>query len=456
MQTRKLRKFQIIEAECADFVSEGLGLSHIKASADDFKPLTGFVWGVLPGERFLAKVLRVRSNHFHASVLNLKEIPDDEEWIGKTDGKLEFKHDRWALFNVSPERNDPPCIRFTECGGCKMMHMPYEKTVDLKTDWFKVQLERANVTYSDDIQSIKSDSPFYYRNHVQIHINKHKERGFYAPGSYRTIPFPEKGCLLFRQDLVDAAFPEELELERCVRVRIDPATGKTLTCSLNTPEDKTSEFKYTVAYPAQTLTTVEIPNPSFFQVNLEFIPIWLEKIKQLFDSFVTENDQPVRVLELFSGVGFITKMLSYDRKIESLGVDILKPTEIEKVKITNNKLAQPSIENFARNYIQCDLNRLEAMDATDIEKIQNFSPQLLIINPPRGGFVPEQFEFLLKDILKDKRLPIIFSSCNGSTLARDIAFLQTKEYQMENTTLLDFFPWTSHYEILTTLHVAGS
>ena len=449
MQTRKLRKFQIIEAECADFVSEGLGLSHIKVSGEEYKPLTGFVWGVLPGERFLAKVLRVRSNHFHAAVLDLKEVP--EEWIGVTDGKKEFKHDRWALFNVSADRFEPPCERFTECGGCKMMHMDYEKTVALKTSWFKVQLQRNKVEFHHEIESVKSDHPFYYRNHVQIHINKHKQRGFYAPGSYRTVPFPEKGCLIFRQDLVDAAFPAELELERCVRVRIDPTTEKTLTCSLNTPEDKAAKFTYTVAFPPETQTTVEIPNPSFFQINLEFIPIWLEKIKKLFDAFVPENDKPVRVLELFSGVGFITRMLSYERKIDSLGIDILKPSEVDKVKITNDKLGQPSLTNFANRYIQCDLNRLDTMGKGDLEKIQSFDPQLLIINPPRGGFMPEQIEFLLKDILQDKRLPIIFSSCNGATLARDIAFLQTKDYQMGKSSLLDFFPWTSHYEILTTL-----
>lgn len=447
MQVRKLKVYDIVEATCANIVSEGLGICHIKS--ETHKPLTGFVLGVMPGESFLAKVTRVKSGHFLGVVLPVTEIPG--EWIGACHGRTEICHDTWALFNVSPERVKPACDIFTFCGSCKMLHMSYERSLEFKKSWLKTQLERNHVELEDPagIGVIESPRKTSYRNHVQIHINKHAQRGFYAPYSYTTKEFPEHGCLLFDQKLVDEHFPDEIKLERCVRARIDYIGNKTGIWSLYSKEEKSQVFPYPVEYPAGSLTTVTIPNSSFFQTNTSIMPLWLGEIEKLTAKFLPKN-RKMKILELFCGFGFISRMLSYQHDIEVLGMDILSKPDLQKITMENERFS-PSIgaEAFQKSYIQQDLSLLDRIKDESRERIASFNPDLVILNPPRSGFIPAQINFLLENIWGlSYQNPIVYSSCNGATFARDAACLGAHNFRLKSATLLDFFPWTSHYEIV--------
>ena len=444
VQIKKLKVYQIVEATCSDIVSEGLGISHIKS--EEYKPLTGFILGVMPGETFLAKVTRVKSNHFLGVVLPVHEIP--EQWIGSTHTRGQISHETWALFNVSGRRVKPSCDIFTFCGSCKMLQMSYEDSIDFKKKWLKTQLERSHVNFGE-IKVIESPRKTKYRNHVQIHINKHAQRGFYAPYSYTTRAFPQQGCLLFDQALVDQNFPDDIKLERCVRARIDYIKNKTGIWSLYSKDEKNQIFPYTVEYPENSSTTVNIPNSSFFQTNTSIIPLWLGEIQKITCSFTTKN-QKLRILELFCGFGFISRMLSYTLDLDVIGIDILTPKDLQKITMDNTSHT-PSIsaEKFQESYIQHDLSLLDRIKNENMERLRAFNPDIIIFNPPRSGFIPEQITFLLDKILESNyKNPILYSSCNGATFARDAACLVTHGFSIDNLTLLDFFPWTSHYEIL--------
>jgi len=454
VQVKKLKLYQIVEATCQDIVSEGLGLCHIKATG--YIPLTGFVLGVMPGETFLAKVTRVKSNHFHGVVLPLEELPEGEllqedldsnepEWIGKNHNVSQVAHEKWAIFNPAPERRKPDCENFTYCGSCKLLHMSYEKTLFFKKNWLTVQLQRNHVD-PPEIQVIESPRKINYRNHVQIHINKYEKRGFYAPYSYTTREFPEAGCLLFDQKSVDQKFPQELKLEKCVRSRIDYLKSTVGIWSLYSKEEKNELFTYHIEYPPESLTSVTIPNSSFFQTNTSMIPAWLREIQSLIHLSGKSTDK-IHILELFSGFGFISKMVSFSANIEALGIDILHPRDLKKIKISNNT-SKKNIPDLTQLYIQHDLTLLDRISPENKEKIRTFKPDIIIINPPRSGFIPLQMDFLFKSILPDYSGNIIYSSCNGATFARDCVSLQKHQYHISALTLLDFFPWTSHYEVL--------
>lgn len=448
MQIRKLKLLQIVEATCSEFVSEGLGICHI--DSQDFKPLTGFTLGVMPGETFLAKVTRVKSNHFLAVVLPHPEIgksgsdPLPDTWVGKKHEISDIKHSQWAIFNPSPNRIEPACSNFTFCGSCKMLHMKYSDTLDFKKKWLSTQLQRNHITFPD-ITVTGSPKEYHYRNHVQIHINKHKERGFYAPYSYTTKKFPAGGCLLFDQELVDRNFPEELELERCVRARIDYNENKAQIWSLYSKDEKHAKFTYNINFPPEHPTHISITNDTFFQTNTSIIPIWL---KHIAEQIQEDNIQgTIRILELFSGFGFITSMLSMIMPIEALGMDILPPKSLADITIENSKF-NSNLDSFKSRYIQHDINILDKLNPDNLKKILEFKADFILINPPRSGFVPAQINFLLEKILPDYQGSILYSSCNGATFARDAAVFQQYGCTIEKLNLLDFFPWTSHYEVL--------
>ena len=444
MEIKKLKLYQIVEATCSDIVSEGLGISHIKSA--EYKPLTGFVLGVMPGETFLAKITRVKSGHFLAVVLPVTEIPD--QWIGMQNKQSQICHDTWALFNISPRRLKPECKIFTLCGSCKMLHMSYENSLEFKTKWIYTQLERNRVNHPE-IKVIPSPRITKYRNHVQIHVNKHAQRGFYAPYSYTTKAFPQEGCLLFDQALVDQNFPEELRLEKCIRARIDYIQNKTGIWSLYSPDDKKGNFTYKIDYPKNSTTDVCIPNSTFFQTNTSIIPLWLEEIETML-GFSNPEFSNLRILELFSGFGFISRMLSYKHNLSVLGVDILSQNDLAKIAITNDRFtASIAEQDFRKNYIQLDLTILEKIKPETKEKIRSFQPEIIIMNPPRSGFLTQQFHYFLQNVLENMHTKsIVYSSCNGATFARDSACLADNGYALHKLTLLDFFPWTSHYEVV--------
>jgi 23S rRNA (uracil1939-C5)-methyltransferase len=453
MQIRKLKKGQLIIGQCRKLVPEGLGLSHLDfAEKDDFKPQTGFVWGVLPGERFVAEVRRVRSGHFHAVLIDQKQLAENDTWSFDQEEKPNGD-ETWALYNTAPERIESPCANFGKCGGCKLLNLTYEDTLKVKLGWLEEHLQFNKVTYPE-VNINQAPEKFHYRNHVQVHINKYEQRGFYAPMTYRTVPFPDSGCLIFDQKLFDEKFPEPLKLERCVRSRIDQATKNINYHSLNTPEDKADLFTYTVAYPQASQTKVQFANPGFFQVNTQFLPLWLERIEQWFAkaSQGLPVGQPVRLLELFSGLGFISRLLGFQHKLEMMGFDIIKPAELEKVKIENNQYGVSDNQAFIKNYHWADLTMVERIAEMSFQSLQEFDPQVIILNPPRSGFKPDQMQLFFERGKIKPGLPIIYSSCNGATLARDLGYLsQQRGYQIDAIEIFDFFPWTSHYEVVVLL-----
>ncbi|HEY43565.1 MAG TPA: TRAM domain-containing protein, partial [Anaerolineae bacterium] len=57
-------------------------------------------------------------------------------------------HQRWArgqlvqVIETSPERIEPRCRHFTDCGGCHYQHMPYSIQLHAKAEIVRAQLER--------------------------------------------------------------------------------------------------------------------------------------------------------------------------------------------------------------------------------------------------------------------------------------------------------------------------
>lgn len=466
MQTRKLKVGQIIEAVCQDFVQEGFGLSHVQTNTWSYpvKPLTGFVWGVLPHEHFLARVTRVKKNHFHAVLLRIEEIPNDvfKENVQKDfqPSQTHFEHSYWALFQVNKQRVPSLCENFVLCGGCKLLHLSYHDGALYKEKWLHQQLSHKNI-FPKKSWRLLPKQIYHYRNHVQVHINKHKQRGFYAPFSYRTQEFPQSGCLLFDQQNFDYTFPQELSLVRCVRSRLNlnenNIAQEVSTVELNSAQEKQTEFTYQVHYPLGSCTQVRLPTTAFFQVNQNILPQWLtimeNWVRQLFykNNTLENHNSNIAVLELFSGSGFISRLLSYHFPLQVVGVDLLKKEDIMRVHIENDKQGTPPLTDFAHHYIHQNLLELEKISKANKEKIKQKKFDMLLLNPPRGGFVPNSLHFLLQQILPDFSAPILYSSCNGSTLARDLEAFHGYGYRLQELVFMDFFPFTAHYESLALL-----
>ncbi len=88
----------------------------------------------------------------------------------------------------APERITPLCRHFGTCGGCHYQHLPYEAQLNAKTSILKDQLERIGKLENIPIQPIvPSPESFYYRNHIQFHLNQDGRLGFHSMRSQDVI-----------------------------------------------------------------------------------------------------------------------------------------------------------------------------------------------------------------------------------------------------------------------------
>ena len=440
MTIRRLKPGQFVELECKHFVAEGLGLSYFsdESQKEKFKPHVFFVWGVLPGEKFIARIAKVKSKNAHGVLAHRENLPPE---IGG-----EFAHDTWALRNLSPERVKPECDIYLRCGGCRLQHMSYSRTVAYKEEWLRTQLQRNKVQIETvDLMDLPENTRRHYRNHVQVHINKFGTYGFYEPISYRTHAFPEHGCLIFDEKPLRANFPKFPIEVKAARIRIN-VDGKAVYTVLNSREEQQVTARYSVAWPEGRHVDIEFPVTGFFQANLRALPFWLDTIREFFSR--SGFDKP-RVLELFSGFGFISRMVSLVQPMDVFAMDILSKEQVQQVRFFEN--SEEIVSEFSAQFKKVDLFLPEKLPEPLLKETAKFKPQVLLINPPRAGLLPAIWQRFRDEALRDFQGPIIYSSCDAATMARDLAMFSAEGYQVETMRVFDFFPWTHHYETVSYL-----
>ncbi len=88
----------------------------------------------------------------------------------------------------------------------------------------------------------------------------------------------------------------------------------------------------------------------------------------------------------------------------------------------------------------------KSSDASSVGEIVNeFSPEVILVNPPRRGL-----DKAVKVLLEARPQMIIYSSCNYETLAHDLKLLKD-DYHISKIQIFDMFPNSSHFETLVEL-----
>ncbi len=435
------------EFKIESVTSEGMGVAHI----DGF---CVFISGTVDGDVVKALVLKIKTGYAYAKVTE--------------------------IITPSPFRVNAPCPAFSKCGGCQLMHINYEKQLEIKKDIIENALKRIGKIDVPVTEMIGSTNQFRYRNKMifPIGINKNGKKicGFYRERSHEIVELDD--CLLgdeiiskiidtvmkFIEKYKITVYNEEQHkgIVRRLFFRKGFHTGeimvvlsinaKTLphyaelaeniskisdnikSVILNFNTKKTNAVLgeiNAVIYGSETITDYlldmkyEISPHSFFQIN----PIQTEKLynKALELAEITEND---KVMDLYCGIGTIS--LSAAKKAKSvIGVEI-----VEQAILNARKNAE---ENNIKNVT------FYAKDASEIvpSLIDNGeTPDIVILDPPRKG----SDEKTLTAIVKATPKRIVYVSCNPATLARDLRFLEDNGYQTKSVCGVDMFSQTMHIE----------
>jgi 23S rRNA (uracil747-C5)-methyltransferase len=164
---------------------------------------------------------------------------------------------------------------------------------------------------------------------------------------------------------------------------------------------------------------------SFFQTNTAVAEALYRQGREWVEEF-----DPDGVWDLFCGVGGFALHVADGRR------------EVTGIEVSAEAIASAG---QSRDELGLQRVRFRALDATDFAQGNPQVPPLVVVNPPRRGIGPGLCRFLEQSPVRW----VIYSSCNAATLARDLA--QMPSLRLRRARLLDMFPHTAHYEVITLL-----
>lgn len=423
-----------------------------------FKKKITFVEGLLPGEVALVEVVAAKSNFIQAKVVRIRE--------------------------QSENRIKPKCKVYDICGGCQLQHMTYDAQLDFKAQIVKDALNKYATHIPSDIvkPTLGMEHPWGYRNKNQFPVQMKGNKliaGLYEKDSHRLIdikkcPVQDKRTIQVTNEIRNILQKEQVQIcknpnkeqgLRYIVTRVAKHSQEvqvTLVCtddalkhntqlvqqimkisfveglSININKDKTSRVlgdkTIHVGGKRQITETLgdfyyDLSPDSFFQLNPKQATAMYGEIET--QAGLNGNET---VVDAFCGTGTIGIWLSKNAK-EVRGMDIIKEGIADAKK--NAQLNE-------RENVHYEVGDAYVIMEKWIE--EGFKPDVITVDPPRTGLGTKAVDL----INRVQPHTFVYTSCNPSTLSKDLAHL-TKKFKVVNIQPIDMFPQTAQVEVVVKL-----
>lgn len=387
---------QEIEVEVESLTNLGKGVARV----NDW---VVFVSYALPGERVRAKVYRNSQSYSEADLVE--------------------------VIKPSPNRVDPKCELFGQCGGCQYQNLAYEEQLKWKQQQVAEMLEHmADITHTVD--PVHPSPVLYgYRSKITPHFQKPR-KGVMGP-----IGFLLQGR---RQQLIDVPqcpIASDSINQKLTEVRAEAKAQvnsykKGVTLLLRDSLDG-----YVCTDPTEMCEEMvgdlrfSFHAGEFFQNNPHILPAFTDHVT----SEARGEGECSYLVDAYCGSGLFCLSAAKDFK-EAAGIEI----------------SQSSIDWARRNAMQNEIENVSFLqgDATNIFAEVNFNPAqtAVVIDPPRKGSSPE----FLAQLMAFGPKRVVYVSCNPATQVRDLKEIE-KAYRILRIQPFDLFPQTKHLECVVTL-----
>ena len=385
------------------------------------------------------------------------------------------------IIEKSPCRVDRICSDdLKDCGGCQIQELDYNKQLELKTNEVKQVISRIGKLENVEIhETIGMQSPCRYRNKAQFpiqNINGSTAIGFYKKKSHDVIP---TDMCVIQHDINDKIIKIIKTYIQAYNVSIYNETTHTgvlrhlvtkvgfttnevmvvlVANGTNLPhlnelasvlKENILGFKTLVLNVNKAKTNVilgkenkviygngkindyigdlvfEISPLSFFQVN----PVQTEVLynKALEYAELKENDT---VFDIYCGIGSISLFLAQ------------KATKVYGIEIVEDAIKDAKINAKLNNLNNVEFYVGKAEEVVPKMYSEGKTANVVVVDPPRKGCD----EKVLDTIVSMKPDRVVYVSCNPSTLARDLAYLDERGYKCVEIQPVDMFPHTMHVE----------
>ena len=404
-----------------------------------------FIEGALPNERVEAEIIEETETYIKAKLI--------------------------GFFERSSKRVEPFCMHYGECGGCSLQHLEYNETLVQKRQLVIEAISKYTKINPKSFEikpTIGMDDPYHYRNKSSLPVKFLDKTvyGIYKPNTNHLVAISE--CEIQYNDInnVNNRIAELMDKHGVKPFMKNKGTVKYIVVrqSLSTSEIQVTlilgETKTDVSELAKEISQIKnvvsvytdinkerrkeifgnklkkhvgkatikenlgkyvfslLPN-AFFQLNPKQTVVLYDEIKKAAKLSRTEV-----VLDAYCGVGTIGIWVSSLAK--------------EVIGIENNKESIVSAGFNAENNKIKNIKFIHGDCLEEVDNIENID--VVLVDPPRVGL--QEFS---KKILEIRPKRIVYTSCNPSTLAKDLEVLSEK-YKIQYIQPIDMFPFTSHVE----------
>lgn len=295
------------------------------------------------------------------------------------------------------------CPVFPECGGCSFRHMSYEEELKTKNALL------SSMGFS--IERIVAADPQRYRTHVRVHGSGGRF-GFYGLFSNKIVPMPEGGCANLT-----------IEMNRAVAAHFRRKSGRG-----NPRDGAVFRLNHDGSLAGESMTVRlpdgkmwELPAGAFVQANRFLLDPWMRAI--------AERTTGRQLLELYCGSGLLGGFLA-GRFAGYVGADV----------------SGRAIEAGRANFKRFGLSGV--FHCMDLEKeCPEVQAETVLVNPARAGLS----KLVRQKLAESAAGRIVYSSCNASTLRRDLNELLKAGFRESPALVFDFFPRTPHTELVVWL-----
>ncbi|QQZ09070.1 23S rRNA (uracil(1939)-C(5))-methyltransferase RlmD [Heyndrickxia vini] len=442
-----VQKNDYIDVTFVDLTHDGNGVAKV-----DGYPI--FVPNGLPGEKAKVKVIKVNKGYGFGRLIE--------------------------LYEASPDRVEPDCPIYKECGGCQLQHLSYSGQLKAKRKQVQDVLQRIGKLEDVVVHPVLGmENPWRYRNKAQVPVGEREGgliAGFYQNRSHDIIDM--EACLIQQEkndvvvqtvkEICDRygvrAYSEQTHKGtlRHIMARYGMKTGEIMivliTRTAELPNKKAIIEEITSKLP-DVKSVVQNINPKRTNVIFgdETKVLWGEEV--IYDyignikfaisarSFYQVNPEQTKVL--YDQALKYANLTGEETVIDAycgIGTISLFLTEKAK-KVYGVEIVPEAIEDARRN---AELNGITNVEFAvgEAEKVipqwyeDGIVADVLVVDPPRKGCD----ETLLQTIIDMKPKKVVYVSCNPATLARDLRVLEDGGYRTVEVQPVDMFPQTTHVE----------
>jgi 23S rRNA (uracil1939-C5)-methyltransferase len=375
----------------------------------------------------------------------------EAELSGRRGGLVYARAER--VIEPSPDRVQPRCPHFGECGGCQWQHARYQRQLDFKLRVVQEAWRGAGLRLPPDTPVLGMEDPWRYRIRGEFETaylpDGGVELGFHRMRRHSVLPVStcpihderiERAMRAFRQAIVELG----VRALQTLLLTVEPAGQGLLWRARFRGREEPGAGGRLASRVAELLPDLVLLDDS---MSLEF---WGLSFRVRSDTFVQTNYRQMlvlyrtaldmlgagpgdSVLDLYAGIGTIS--LAVAREAGSVTAVEENPVA---VRLSGLNARINGIGNF---------RTLPGRVEQALRRVRVGQHQAAILDPPRAGCEPAAIAELLR--LAPDRL--VYVSCEPSTHARDVALLVRGGYRIRRAAVVDMFPQTYHVESVALL-----